>query len=84
MSFQNSVVTECHLTPSGWVEGSEREFGTSKREVPTPQDRLLTVKRKVDRWSDHSKITFIETWRNIRARQEIVKLKELHPLEGYC
>jgi hypothetical protein len=51
--------SEYHLTPGGWVEGSEKlDFNRSER--PAPVDRVLTVRQhdylsssfsKLDQWS---------------------------------
>ena len=44
--------TEWHLTPDGWVRGSERtDFG--REEVDPPADRVLTV-RYIDEHSGYS------------------------------
>ncbi len=46
--------TEWHLTPRGWIEGSEElDFGGGKK-VATPADRVVTVKLGVKLGSGHS------------------------------
>ena len=51
---------EYHLTPAGWVKGSDDlDFGSHER--PIPPDRVLTVRKhehlssmysKMERWTD--------------------------------
>jgi hypothetical protein len=38
--------TEWHLTPAGWVRGSERMDFAQLQSRPTPLDRVLTVTNK--------------------------------------
>jgi len=38
--------TDYHLTPQGWVRGSERRDTGQSMTRPTPQDRVLTVTYK--------------------------------------
>lgn len=57
---------EYHLTPRGWVEGSEKlDFGV---ETPreTPQDRVLTLIRfeKIACFSCEMEVTEKELWRS--------------------
>jgi hypothetical protein len=55
-----------HLTPTGWVEGSEKVDFSGIHEKPIPADRVLTV-----RWVDNQSSAFSkadrywkETWRS--------------------
>ena len=54
MGIYDSWDVECHLTPTGWVEGSELEFDRQVKDFPPPEDRLLTLKvssRQSSGWS---------------------------------
>lgn len=55
-----------HLTPEGWVQGSERlDFGEPKI-VPPPDDRVLTVEYREEMSSVYSKMeqSIRELWRS--------------------
>lgn len=56
---------EYHLTPSGWVEGSEY-LDVGSHERPTPPDRVLTVERIEIMPSTFSRIevSYEETYRS--------------------
>jgi hypothetical protein len=41
---------ERHLTADGWVDGSHREDGTGRTDVPLPANRVLTS-RYTETWS---------------------------------
>lgn len=57
---------EYHLTPRGWVEGSQKlDFG-AVRHRETPQDRVLTLIRfeKIACFSCEMEVTEKEVWRS--------------------
>lgn len=43
MSLSNEWY-EFHLTPAGWVKGSEKLDGAGEKGAPTPADRTLTLR----------------------------------------
>jgi len=45
---------EWHLTPHGWVRGTETYFGRVEREVTQPEDRLETWLVEVEQSSGYS------------------------------
>jgi hypothetical protein len=58
--------TELHLTPRGWEPGSEKEDFQPVREVPPPEDRVLTIKKGEHMSSGASPLTRYskEIWRS--------------------
>ena len=58
--------TEWHLTPSGWVRGTEREDFVGLTERPTPDDRVLTMKYTSYSSSIYQPVesTWTELWRS--------------------
>lgn len=73
---------EYHLTPDGWIAGSEHlDFGSKER--PIPPDRVLTVDRIETMSSSFSKVEveFKETYRSETSavvEELIIKFGE-HP-----
>ncbi|MCA9818878.1 MAG: hypothetical protein KC652_27475 [Cyanobacteria bacterium HKST-UBA01] len=54
-----------HLTPTGWVLGTEHlDFCTNKVEIP--EDALLTVQehRKISHWMADEDVWITEMWRS--------------------
>ena len=50
---------EYHLTPKGWVSGSEKlDFG-SRTDVPRPEDRVLTLRRIEKQTSIYSSMQIV-------------------------
>lgn len=61
----DSFDIEYHLTPVGWVKGTEWEFNRKDKEVPSPSDRVLTLLlsvRQSSGWSRES-VAWKESWR---------------------
>jgi hypothetical protein len=50
----DNLETEYHLTPSGWVEGTERFFGDVTKRVDPPASRVLTIVGKIYQSSGYS------------------------------
>jgi hypothetical protein len=75
---------EYHLTPNGWVDGSEKiDFaGTKSREVP--EDRVLTVEFRDYLSSTFSKpeLTVSVTWRHENS-QLVTSLLDKHGKEPH-
>lgn len=64
---------EWHLTPSGWVKGTEKtDFALN--EVPPPKDRVATFKYQEYISSVHSRmhITWEEMWSETRAETALL------------
>jgi hypothetical protein len=62
----DDLETEYHLTPSGWVEGTERYFGDIQRNVDPPADRVLTMVGRIYQssgWSPEDR-SIREEWRS--------------------
>lgn len=76
MSLSNEW-TERHLTPAGWVEGTEK-LDFSKKEVPPPQDRVLTCVYRdyQSHWAAKPEQTVREQWRAADADDRIAELLE--------
>ncbi len=55
-----------HLTPSGWVAGSEKLDFCAEKVVPPPVDTLLTVNehRSISHWTANEDVDFYEVWRS--------------------
>jgi hypothetical protein len=83
MGVYDSWDVECHLTRTGWVEGSEWEFGKQVTDVPPPGDRVLTLMvstRQSSGWSKEN-VRAKETWRAPSATEEELQvLRKKHPL----
>ena len=77
----DNVETEYHLTPTGWVIGTDRFFGAGK-EVPPPADRVLTIVGKIYQssgWSPEERWSR-EVWRSPNiSEQELVELQKKFP-----
>lgn len=70
---------EWHLTPNGWVAGTDRyDSGTNINEVKPPEDRLLTVKCGEELSSTYSSLEKYksEVWRAKGEDQRIAELLE--------
>ena len=64
MSHSNEW-TDWHLTPAGWVTGSERTDGVGIEEQPIPPDRVLT-----QRWAEEQSSPFGSMYRGLETRWE--------------
>lgn len=55
-----------HLTPAGWIAGSEKLDWCAETDVPKPADALLTVNehRKISHWSAGEDVDCYEIWRS--------------------
>jgi hypothetical protein len=58
--------TEWHLTPAGWLRGSERTDGVGVELKPDPEDRVLTKRWTEEQSSPYSSMERYETtiWRS--------------------
>jgi hypothetical protein len=70
---------EWHLTPEGWIQGSEKVDFAGVTERPTPEARIATFRHCSYMGSIHSKvqITWDEQW-----RREGVDLEPLYAKFG--
>jgi hypothetical protein len=85
MGVYDSFGIEYHLTPTGWVKGSEWEFNKQVSDVPTPGDRVLTLKLSVRQSSEWSKedAQWEEICRSVSIiGEELEALKKRFPLPG--
>jgi len=64
MSHSNEW-TDWHLTPEGWVSGSERTDGVGIEEKPIPPDRVLTK-----RWVEEQSSPFSSMYRGLETKWE--------------
>ncbi len=83
MSADN-LETLYHLTPSGWVEGEERYYGTVQGTPKSiPEDRAETWKRHETQASEWSR-TYVDwtcVWASARiSRVDRDALREKHPI----
>ena len=74
--------SDWHLTPQGWVEGTQKLDFAGLREKPTPADRELTCRYSEQRSSPYSK------WRKgadiIWQSQNEEEIKKLIQIHGEC
>ena len=73
---------EYHLTPQGWVSGTEWFFGKVQKEVPPPEDRVETWIRHEEQSSGWSRpdIEWKRAWiSDAVSGQEIEKLHQRFP-----
>lgn len=73
---------EWHLTPGGWVRGTETYFGKSEKEIPPPSDRVETWLIEVEQSSGYS--TEDVDWKTIwsspdRTPLEIAAIRSAFP-----
>lgn len=61
---------ELHLTPRGWVDGSEKMDFSPLKEVEPPADRVLTVRHREHQSSIYSRndVEDSETYRSTDAK----------------
>ncbi|RYD69339.1 MAG: hypothetical protein EOP84_28655 [Verrucomicrobiaceae bacterium] len=74
--------TEWHLTPNGWVRGTEKMEGVKLEEIPCPADTVLSMKYREFLGSAYSKLgtSLSEVWRS-SDEDAINELKKRH---GEC
>jgi hypothetical protein len=83
MSFDRYDI-ELHLTPNGWVHGTDRYYGEIEHAEEPPADRVLTVRKQTEQSSGWAPavVTFNVLWKRPGAEREIEALKAAHPLPG--
>lgn len=77
MSASNEVF-QYHLTPNGWVTGSEKIDFSGWEERPIPEDRLLTVSFREYMSSDFSAIDFTADVQTFGGKEAIVRALAEH------
>lgn len=85
MGVYDSFGIEYHLTPTGWVNGSEWEFSNKVKDITPPDDRVLTLKLSVRQSSGWSKedARWSEAWRSPSVtEEELETLKKRFPRPG--
>jgi hypothetical protein len=74
----DDYATDWHLTPRGWVQGTDVYFGRPTAESPPPEDRVLTMRDRVyqrSNWSREEK-SWTQIWRSpVISDSEIAALR---------
>jgi hypothetical protein len=82
MGVVDRYSAEYHLTPRGWVGGSETFFEKSTKEVVPPDDRVETWLKEVEQSSRHSpeEVDWKIIWSDPnKAKDEIERLRSSFP-----
>ena len=73
---------EYHLTPRGWIEGTETFFGKTQKELSPPEDRVETWLKEVEQSSGYSpeSVDWNVIWSDpTKTKDEIAKLRSSFP-----
>lgn len=82
MSASNEYF-EYHLTPGGWVDGSQKIDFQGRTERPTPTDTLLTVCFREFMASAYSGLQLTADVKEIGERDQIDDALKAHGVEPY-
>ena len=58
MGIEDKTSTDYHLTPGGWIAGTERYFDTVQKEIPPPLDCVETRRITCEQASGWSAKTY--------------------------